>query len=468
MAPETAGAASQAQSGEPYPKPTVAWLTVAILFVAYIFSFIDRMIIGLLVEPMKADLRISDTEISLLQGMAFAVFYTIAGIPIGRLIDRSKRIRIITVGIALWSFMTMLCGLAGQYWQLFLARMGVGVGEATLSPAAYSIITDSFPPKRLGMAMGVYGLGSAIGAGLAFMIGAAVISLVANAGGVSFPVVGEVRAWQAAFLIVGAPGLLVAALFLLVPEPARRSNAGVAAEAATNSAVLSFAKNNAGALCGIFFGVGFVNLSVFAAVSWLPVLYMRVHGFGLADAGYVAGAAMVIAGFIGLLGGGWICDKLGGAPHQRLMVSAVAGVGGVIGGFLFPLVSDPLLATALFILFFIACTTPVGAAVSALQQISPNTMRATLSAAYLFIVNFVGMAFGPTATALIGDTFFPQEGGIRYAMAIVAGLGFVVAVTLFLLTAKALKNGRQAPAEGEKTGGIPPFLASPEEGRSIV
>lgn len=433
-----------------YPKPALAWVTVAFLFVAYIFSFIDRMIIGLLVEPMKADLGLSDTQISLLQGMAFAVFYTLAGIPIARLIDRSSRIRIVTVGIALWSFMTMLCGLSSQYWQLFLARMGVGVGEATLSPAAYSIITDSFPPKRLGVAMGVYGLGSAVGAGLAFMIGAAVISLVASSGSTTLPLVGEVRAWQAAFLIVGAPGLVVAALFLLLPEPVRRVTDDAPAVAASMSDVIAFAKTRAGVLGGIFFGVGFVNLSVFAAVSWLPVLYVRVHGYELADAGYVAGGAMVAAGCIGLLGGGWIADRLGGAPHQRLMISAVAGFGGILGGFLFPLMSDPLWATAWFIVFFTACATPVGAAVSALQQISPNTMRATLSAAYLFVVNIVGMAIGPTATAMIGDHFFPEVGGIRYAMAIVAGAGFVAATALFFLTARALRGEKAAGADPEK------------------
>lgn len=423
-----------------YPKPTIAWFTVAVLFIAYIFSFIDRMIIGLLVEPMKADLQISDTEISLLQGMAFAVFYTIAGIPIGRLIDRSSRVKIITVGVCLWSFMTMICGFAGQYWQLFLARMGVGVGEATLSPAAYSIISDSFAPNRLGMAMGVYGLGSAVGAGLAFIIGAAVISLVASTGDVSLPIIGDVRAWQAAFLIVGAPGFLVAAVLMFLPEPARRSTTGQPVTTAPSSEVLAFAKSRKGVLLGIFFGVGFVNLSVFAAVSWLPVLYMRTYELGLSEAGYIAGGAMVFAGFVGLLGGGWVCDKLGGQAHHRMMVSAVAGVGGIIGGFLFPLMPGPIGATALFIIFFIACTTPVGAAISALQQISPNTMRATLSAAYLFVVNIVGMALGPTATALIGDTFFPQAEGIRYAMAIVAGFGFVGAVTLFYMTARRLKS----------------------------
>ncbi|WP_411820882.1 MFS transporter [Hyphococcus formosus] len=454
-----------------YPKPLIAWFTVAALFVAYIFSFIDRMIIGLLVEPMKADLQISDTEISLLQGMAFAVFYTIAGIPIGRLIDRSSRVKIISIGISLWSLMTMVCGFASHYWQLFLARMGVGVGEATLSPAAYSIITDSFAPNRLGLAMGVYGLGSAIGAGLAFIIGAAVISLVASTGDVVLPIVGEVRSWQAAFLIVGAPGFLVAVIFTILPEPARRSVTGKPVETAPMSDVIKFVKSRFSVLAGIFFAVGFVNLSVFAAVSWLPVLYMRSYGMALADAGYVAGGAMVFAGFVGLLGGGWICDKLGGLPHQRIMVSAVAGIGGIIGGFLFPLMPGPISATILFIVFFIACTTPVGAAVSALQQISPNTMRATLSAAYLFVVNIVGMAFGPTATALIGDVFFPQDGGIRYAMAIVAGLGFVVAVGLFLNTARHLKGwtpDEDIPAEPVKSPAHAPNLGPAVADEGVV
>ena len=175
-APGEAGAASVEAEAGLYPPPLLAWVTVAVLFVAYIFSFIDRMIIGLLVEPMKADLNLSDTQISLLQGLAFAIFYTLVGLPPGRLIDRAARLRVAAVGVALWSIMTMACGLAGQYWQLFVARMGVGVGEATLSPAAYSIISDSFPQRRMGLAMGVYGLGSAVGAGLAFIIGAAYLA----------------------------------------------------------------------------------------------------------------------------------------------------------------------------------------------------------------------------------------------------------------------------------------------------
>jgi MFS family permease len=136
-----------------FPNPSVAWTTLAILFLAYISSFVDRMIISLLVEPIKADFQISDTQISLLLGLSFAIFYCLAALPIGRLVDIWSRKKIVTVGITLWSVMTALCGLAQNYTQLFLARIGVGVGEASLAPAAYSMLADSFPPKKLGLAM---------------------------------------------------------------------------------------------------------------------------------------------------------------------------------------------------------------------------------------------------------------------------------------------------------------------------
>jgi len=438
-----------AAESAPYPQPALAWFTVAALFVAYIFSFIDRMIIGLLVEPMKADLGLSDTQISLLQGLAFAVFYTVAGIPIGRLIDRTSRMRMVSIGIFVWSGMTMLCGLAGSYWQLFLARIGVGVGEATLSPAAYSIISDSFPPRRLGVAMGVYVLGSSVGAGLAFIVGAAVIALVTSAGEVSVPVLGTVRAWQAAFLFVGAPGILISLLFLVIPEPKRRITAGSSGRASTNAEVWSFAKRNLKTLLGICVGVGFVNLAVFAAVSWLPVLYIRAHGMEIADAGYLAGAGLILGGIVGTLGGGWLSDHLGGTPRDRMLVCAGASIIGIFAGVLFPLAYSPVTATVLFVVFFAACCTPSGSAVSALQQIAPNEMRATLSAVYLFFVSIVGMTLGPTATAIIGDVFFPEADGIRYAVAIVCCIGFTVATGLFIMAAAALKKSSMGALQAQ-------------------
>ncbi|MFZ9872481.1 MAG: MFS transporter [Steroidobacteraceae bacterium] len=424
-----------------YPTALVAWLTVALLFIAYIISFVDRMIIGLLVEPMKKDLQLTDTAISLLHGFAFAIFYSLAGIPIGRLIDRSSRTRLVAAGMLLWSGMTMLCGFASQYWQLFVCRIGVGVGEATLAPAAYSIISDSFPPRRLGVAMGVFVLGSVLGAGLALLFGAALISLVAYSDEVVLPVVGTVRVWQAAFLIVGLPGILLAPAFIALRDPGRQMSGATDAATATMRDVLRFCRSRIRPLLGIALGIGCINICVFATVSWLPAFYVRAHGFTLADAGYTAAVALIAGGLIGYLGGGRICDKLGGGePQHRLYFGATAAATGLVSGALFALVESPLVATILYVISFIAMTAPTGAAVSALQQITPGHHRATISAGYLLIVNVVGMTVGPTLTALIGDTFFPQADGIRYAIAIVTPLGFVGSAALLLMAARAVSR----------------------------
>lgn len=431
----TAAPGAPAASSD-YPSPVMAWAVVAVLFVAYIFSFIDRMIIGLLVEPLKADLDLTDTQVSLLQGFAFAIFYTIIGLPLGRIIDRTARMRVVAAGVALWSLMTTSCGLAGQYWQLFLARMGVGVGEATLSPAAYSVISDSFPQRRLGLAMGVYGLGSAVGAGLAFLIGAVVIEMVASAGSMTLPVFGELRAWQATFVIVGLPGLLIAGLFMLLPEPARR---GVAQtdSAIPMSEVWAFMRRRAGSILGLSFAVAMVNLAVFAAVSWLPVFLIRVHGFELTQAGHFAGGALILGGLIGLIGGGWLSDKFNqGSAAGRLKFCGIAGAVGSVFAVIFPLVGQPVFTGIAFVIFFASAAVPIGAGASALQQLTPNQMRATVSAVYLFIVNLIGLGAGPTVAAFIGDTFFPFAEGIRYAIAIVSPLAFVCATILFFVSSK--------------------------------
>ena len=438
MSDATAGGPGGAAASEDgYPAPAVAWAMVAVLFIAYIFSFIDRMIIGLLVEPLKADLGLTDTQVSLLQGFAFAIFYTVMGLPLGRLIDRSTRLPIVAAGVALWSVMTASCGLAVHYWQLFLARMGVGVGEATLSPAAYSIISDSFPQKRLGLAMGVYGLGSAVGAGLAFLIGAVVIEMVANAGSISLPLFGELSAWQATFIIVGMPGLLIAGLFMILPEPPRHGvAAGTVREAVPMREVMSFIRKRAGAVLGLCFAVGMVNFAVFAAVSWFPVFLIRVHGMDLASAGHLAGGALIIGGLIGLVGGGWATDRFGGGTAAgRLAFCGFAGLAGTVFAVIFPLAGSPALSAIAFVVFFSAAAVPIGAAASALQQLTPNRMRATLSAIYLFVVNLIGLGAGPTATALVGDTFFPFDEGVRYAIAIVSPIGFAIATGLFFLSA---------------------------------
>ncbi len=402
------------------------------------------MLIGLLVEPIKADLGLSDTEISLLQGFAFALFYTVAGIPIGRWIDRAPRMRIVAIGVAIWSVMTAVCAGVSNFIQFFVARMGVGVGEAVLSPAAYSVISDSFPRNRLGLAMGVYGLGSAIGAGLAFMIGAVVVALVANAESVAVPLLGEIKAWQVAFLVAGLPGLLIAAMFLILPEPLRRPAKGEEhlTEQIPFREIWQHLQQNKIFYWSIFLAVGAVNLSVLGSISWLPAMLVRTFGMDLANAGWLAGSLLIIGGLIGMVGGGAAMDKIGGGtPKARLIFCGWATVAGTVGAASFPLVNNiPILAIS-FVLFFSAAAVAVGAAPSAIQQLAPNRMRATISAAYVFVINAIGLGIGPTLTAVIGDNFFPFESGIRYAIAIVAPFGYIVGAILFFVAARNVADG---------------------------
>lgn len=425
----------------PFPSGWMAWGIVAAFFVAYIFSFIDRMIIGLLVEPIKADLGLSDTQIGLLQGFAFALFYTVAGIPIGRLIDRAPRMKIVAAGVFVWSVMTAICAGVTNFWQFFAARMGVGVGEAVLSPAAYSVISDSFPKRKLGLPMGVYGLGSAVGAGLAFMVGAFVVAAVANAGDVSVPILGEIKAWQVAFLVAGLPGLLIAVMFLFIPEPRRRFSKAeqAATEPVPFKAVLSHMHDNRLYFWSLFVAVGAINLAVLGSISWLPAMLMRSFDMGLAPTGWFSGGMLIVGGLIGMIGGGAIMDRIGGGtPQVRLRFCGWSALIGSFGALLFPLTGSIPLLTVSFILFFSAAAVAVGAAPSVIQQLAPNRMRATISAAYVFVINAIGLGIGPTLTAVIGDTFFPTESGIRYAIVIVAVSGYLIGAILFFVAAKSL------------------------------
>src|SRR5271169_1284871 len=222
LAPSSEGAASTLRSTEDEPSLRYAWYVVLILMVCYTLSFVDRQILSLLVGPMKRDLAISDTRIGLLQGVAFALFYGLMGLPLGHLADTRNRRNVIIVGVVLWSFLTGACSAAKSFWSLFVARMGVGVGEATLSPSAFSLISDYFPKEKLGVALSVYSMGIFIGSGLALIAGGSVVDAVIRMPVVTLPLLGAVAPWRFTFLIVGAPGLAIALLLYTVREPVRR------------------------------------------------------------------------------------------------------------------------------------------------------------------------------------------------------------------------------------------------------
>ncbi|MFZ3035403.1 MAG: MFS transporter [Parvibaculum sp.] len=417
-------------SGLPYPNRAYAWYVVAVFVLAYTFSFIDRQILSLLVEPMKRDLHISDTQISLLLGIAFAVFYVLMGLPIGRLVDRRNRIGIIAIGVFCWSMMTALSGTAKTYWHLFAYRMGVGVGEAALTPAAYSAISDYFPPKRLGLALGVYGIGVYIGAGLALVIGAMAIGWATQFGDVDLPIIGHVFSWQLVFFVVGLPGILIALLVSTLREPVRRGHMrretgadGVTRDVAVPfGEVVGYLRANARTFLCMELCFALLAMMAYGTAAWVPTFFVRTYGWSIGHIGQLYGLIIVIFGTLGVVSGGaigdYVCSK--GYRNGRIIVMAATGLVTMPFAIASPLMNDPYMALALIApaTFFATFTTGIGP--SALMEMMPNQMRGFSSAVGGLIVNLIGLGLGPTAIALVTDYVFHDENMLRYSLAIVS------------------------------------------------
>ena len=305
-------------SAEP-PGGRRSWYVVGVLSVAYICSFIDRSVLGLMVGPIKAELGINDTQFSLLHGFAFAIFYTLLGIPIAWLADRASRRNIIAAGIAVWSLMTALCGMARTFGAMFLARVGVGVGEAALSPAAYSMIADLFPREKLGRALGVYSSGVFIGIGLSFIISALLIGALET---VTLPVVGELTPWRMTLILVGAPGLVIAALCFTFREPRRL---GTRARGVPLREVGRFFGQNASLYLLHFIAFSMLTLLFNAQMTWLAEYLIRIHGMDRSTAGPALGVIVTLFGGGGIICGGLYSDYLkrrgdnGGAIRAALL-----------------------------------------------------------------------------------------------------------------------------------------------------
>src|ERR1700733_2128307 len=318
MATQLKAAEATSSDSPSYPSPSAAWYSVGVLMLMYIFSFIDRTTISLIVEPIKRDLQITDTQVGMLQGLAFALLYTFLGLPIARLSDRHNRKAIIAAGVFVWSIMATLCGLARTAVQLFIARIGVGVGEAALSPAAYSMITDSFPRSKLGNAFSVYNIGFTIGAGVAFLVGGIVVAAVSHAGATfTLPLFGEVRAWQMVFIVTGAPGMLLPLLLLTFREPVRRGVMRTSPDApaavllrAPLSEVLGYVWLNRKFYCLYFVALALLAMCGYCVAAWLPTAIIRSYGVSYGQVGKVLGVSTILMNSTGMLLAGIYCDRL--------------------------------------------------------------------------------------------------------------------------------------------------------------
>ena len=376
---------------------------------------------GLLVGPIRESFQISDTQYSLLAGLAFSLFYAIMGLPLARIADRSSRRNLIVVGIAVWSFMTAACGLAKGYWSLFVARVGVGIGEATLGPAAYSMIADYFPKSILGRALSVYMIGVTLGSGFAYMLGGAVVGYVEDMGTIMVPVVGEVEGWQLTFFVVGIPGLLVSLLMLTtVREPARTGI--VTPEAVPVSEVADYLWQRRQAYGGHILGISIFIMVVYALNLWGPTYFIRTFGYTRPEAGWVFGLVMIGAGTVGLLLAGTLSDRLvsKGIHDAYVKIILFSMVAMIPSAAALAFLESDLLAIVFMSLAVFFSAFQGGLAGGTLQLMTPNRMRGQVMAVYGLSSNLIGLGLGPTVIAMTTDYVFGYDEAIGKSIALCA------------------------------------------------
>jgi len=415
------------------------WFVIAVLIFALTIAFIDRQIISLLVEPMKADLKITDTQVSLLQGLAFALFYTMLGVPIGRLADRKNRRNIIALGIAAWSIFTAMCGVAKSYWALFAYRVGVGVGEASLSPAGFSLIADYFPKDRVATAISVYQTGVTIGFGIAMLFGGMIIHFTETINEVSLPLVGAISSWRLTFIIVSLPGIAAIVAMLFVREPQRKSSLAGEKEHFTLGEVFNYMRERKRLYFAHFMGFSLLCTAGYGISAWTPTYFIRTFGWNAGDAGIFLGLVALLPGTSAVIIGGVIVDRLFRAGYRDapLRAGIYSAVGMAVSGAALAFCTDAVMAQIVMVPLMVCAFSFLGFAPGALQLVLPNKLRAQVSAMYLFLVNLLGLGLGPTVIALSTDYLYGDESLLKYSIA-------TVTVVITLIAAVVLLSGLHA------------------------
>jgi MFS family permease len=418
-----------------------AWYVVLVLTGMYMFSFVDRQILSLLVPSIKRDLGVSDTQIGLLQGLAFALFYTFMGLPLGRLVDTYHRRNVIVVSVVVWSIFTSLCAAAKGYFSLFLTRIGVGIGEAGLSPAAYSLISDYFPKERIGTAISVFYFGLFLGSSVALLVGGMAVDALAQTPIVTVPLLGAIASWRVTFLIVGIPGALFALLAFTIKEPVRRNllltAGGTPVKTSFKEAFMQMGLRWQ-SVVGIPVGMIFQATCNYAVSNWVPVYFLRVHGWTATQTGKMLACIMILFACSGMYIGGILSDRWQkrGVAEGPIRVALISAVG--IFFFLTPatLLSDvrwtlALLAVGMFLMSF-----PMGTSVAALQLIFPNQVRGQVAAMFLFFLNLGGMTMGPLLPGVFNDYLFHNEQMVGVSLALTTGGASILMFVVFLMTVR--------------------------------
>jgi MFS family permease len=405
-----------------------AWYVAIMLMVCNTLSFIDRQILGLLVDPIKQDLGTTDTQMGLLQGLAFGIFYTLLGMPMGRFVDRGHRRNLVAAGVFFWSLMTAACAAARNFATLFAARMGVGVGEATLSPSAFSLLSDYFPREKLGRALSIFSMGVFFGSGLALIAGAVIIK--------------KVDSWRLTFLIVGLPGLLATLLLFTVKEPARQNLLAGKARSLSLGEVFEQIALRWESVVGICLAFAFQAMCNYAQQAWLPSYFIRVHGWTRPQAGMTLGLISLFTGLTGAFLGGVLCDhwQRRGKADAPLRVGVLATA---CAGFFFCLalaMNLMNLQLALLVPAFFFLAMPIGSSYASLQLILPNQVRGQVGALQVFTLNLIGLILGPFLPGFFNDYLFHDAKMVGVSVAITVGLASLLSAVLFYATCRPYRR----------------------------
>ncbi len=431
----------------PWPAPGYAWFVVFLLVLAYAFGVVDRIVIGLLTQPIKADLQLSDTELGVIQGFAFSLFYALFALPVGLLVDRWRRVPVLWGGVLLWSLATVACGFAGTFAMLFLARIFVGAGEATTTPASSSIIADYFPPAQRAKAYGVFAMGGSVGIGIAYLLGSVAIQLAAGVRESAPALLGGFREWQIVFFVVGVPGIVLAlGMALAIREPARRGGAPTT-ETLSLRPLWREMRTNRLALLTIMLGTIMNVMIVNAQLAWFPTLFFRVHGWTPAQVGNALALVGVPFGLFSALTAGWVLTWLGrrGRDDGPVLVMGLQCAAWAIFGTLKCLAPTPQLALAGHVATSLFATWAVTSALTALNQMTPNRLRGQVVAVYALLTAFVGVALGSVAVGVLNDYVFTDPKGVAPSLALVCGVGGLAGIAL-------LTYGRGAYVDAVRRG----------------
>jgi len=416
------------------------WYMTTLLTLSIIVSYVDRGVIAVLVPYLKAAFGLTDVEVSLLQGISFSLPFAVASLPVGRLVDRFNRRNIIIAGIVIWSASTIICGLAGSFWQLFAARAGIGIGEACLMPAAYSMVADSFKADRRGRAMSILTVAAALGGGAAKLLGGALLTLWSGTAMVHLPLAGAVETWRAVFLVTGMPGFIVALLMIAVKEPRRNTHI---VQQAGGGGFAGHAVRNWRLFVPLYLAFSSIFFLSYAVALWSPTVLSRIYGFAPGTAGMASGSLQLGGSITGSILAGLIGDMLikRNSRYGRLPLWII--------GLAPALLAAPLLALPAAHFYLIGVGLAIfavglltGVSYPALYDAVAPSMRGRSMAVYLFLANVVGFGGGTLGVALITEHLFANEMRVNYSVALAVGGATSVAILMTIIMLRRYESAR--------------------------